>query len=157
PNYPNDHTTIVGADGYIAAFGKSVNDGANDGGITVPQSSTMASNNWTTALKVTVNKRQDLASIAGLNLYPQGVNVGGNVALRFDMYIAVYDLGVLTPASGTPAREFATFGLNHYGTNCNWRTDFPLADGLGNRPMNADGEWAMIDAASGSITPADYD
>jgi len=82
----------------------------------------------------------------------------GNYALRFDMFLSLYDFGLNNPAIGTPAREFAAFGINHRGTNANWRLDInPRADGTGARPINADGEWCSIGAASGSITPADYD
>src|SRR5258708_7218296 len=82
----------------------------------------------------------------------------GNYALRFDMFLSLYDFGLNNPTIGTPAREFAAFGINHYGTNANWRLDInPRADGTGARPINADGEWCTIGAASGSITPADYD
>jgi hypothetical protein len=86
------------------------------------------------------------------------VNFSGNYALRFDMFLSLYDFGINNGAIGTPAREFAAFGINHYGTNANWRLDVnPRADGTGARPINADGEWCSIGAASGSITPADYD
>src|SRR5262249_12383928 len=82
----------------------------------------------------------------------------GNYALRFDMFLSLYDFGLGNGAIGTPAREFAAFGINHYGTNVNWRLDInPRADGTGARPIDADGEWCSIGAASGSITPADYD
>lgn len=164
-NYDN---TAAGPGDYTVAFGKSVNDPANDGNVSVPQSSVMLANGWTNALKVSVNKNPGYAGESGVNLYPQipgapwtGSNFmvfQGNYALRFDMYLSLYGFGLNNPTIGTPAREFAAFGINHHGTNVNWRLDInPRTDGTGARPINADGEWCAIGAASGSITPADYD
>jgi len=165
-NYDNSATA---PGDYTAWFGKSVNDPGNDGGVSVPPSAAMVANNWNTALKVAVNKNPGNAGESGINLYPQmpgapwngGSNFmvfQGNYALRFDMFLSLYDFGLHNGAIGTPAREFAAFGINHYGTNANWRLDVnPRGDGTGARPINSDGEWCTIDAASGSITPADYD
>lgn len=163
-----DNSANIDGLAYYAYFGKPVNDPNNDGGVTVPPSAVMAANGWNTALKVSVNKGPGSADEAGINLYPQipgapwsGSNYmvfQGNYALRFDMYLSLYDFGLNNPTIGTPAREFAAFGINHHGTNANWRLDInPRADGTGARPINADGEWCSIGAASGSITPADYD
>ncbi|HWX20647.1 MAG TPA: immunoglobulin domain-containing protein [Candidatus Binatia bacterium] len=163
-----DNSANVNGNDYYAWFGKPVNDAANDAGVVVPQSAVMVANNWTSALKVSVNKAQNNLGESGVNLYPQipgapwtGSNFmvfQGNYALRFDMFLSLYDFGLNNPTIGTPAREFAAFGINHYGTNVNWRLDInPRADGTGARPINADGEWCSIGAASGSITPADYD
>ena len=80
-----------------------------------------------------------------MNLYPQipgapwtGSNYmvfQGNYALRFDMFLSLYRYGLNNPTIGTPAREFAAFGINHFGTNANWRLDInPRADGTGARP-----------------------
>jgi hypothetical protein len=165
-NYDNSASGFAGD--YTAAFGKSVNDPGNDGGVSVPPSDTMLAMGWTTALKVSVNKGPGFAGESGVNLYPQIPGVPwapgnyktfqGNYALRFDMFLSLYDFGLFNPTIGTPAREFAAFGINHYGTNANWRLDInPRADGTGARPINSDGEWCTIGAASGSITPADYD
>jgi hypothetical protein len=163
-NYPNDHVGNGNPpEGFTAAFGKTVLDPGNDGGINVPQSANMIANGWTNALKVSVNKYSPNSAEAGINLYPasgtnQGLVFNGNYALRFDMYLSLYDFGSNDPTIGTPAREFAAFGVNHFATNANWRLDInPRADGTGARPINADGEWCCINAASGSITPADYD
>ena len=166
-NYDNSLSSYAGQ--FSAYFGKPVANEAGDSGVTVPQSATMQANGWTTALRVSVNKSPGQAGESGVNLYPQipgapwnnGANhrvFQGNYALRFDMFLSLYDFGIGYPTIGTPAREFAAFGINHYGTNANWRLDInPRADGTGARPINADGEWCTIGAASGSITPADYD
>jgi len=164
-NYDNTATAMTD---YTAWFGKSVNDPGNDDGIEVPQSAAMQANGWGKALKVSVNKNPGNAGESGINLYPQipgapwaGSNYmvfQGNYALRFDMFLSLYRYGLNNPTIGTPAREFAAFGINHFGTNANWRLDInPRADGTGAKPINADGEWCTIGAASGSITPADYD
>jgi hypothetical protein len=164
-NYDNSSPGPGG--GYVASFGKDISTEPGESGVTVPQSAAMAARGWTTALKVSVNKDPLSAGESGVNLYPQvpgdttGTNFmvfNGNYALRFDMFLSLYDFGVGNPTIGTPAREFAAFGVNHRGTNANWRLDInPRADGTGARPINADGEWCCINAASGSITPADYD
>lgn len=166
-NYDN---SAVSPDIYTVAFGDPVNSpNANNGFVTVPQSAAMAANGWNNALRVTVNKNPGSAGESGVNIYPQipgapwngGSNYvvfQGNYALRFDMFLSLYDFGLNNPTIGTPAREFAAFGMNHFGTNVNWRLDInPRVDGTGARPINADGEWCAIGAASGSITPADYD
>ncbi|HEX5218522.1 MAG TPA: immunoglobulin domain-containing protein [Verrucomicrobiae bacterium] len=165
-NYDNSATV---PHQYTVAFGDEVNNpNQNNGFVTVPQSQTMVANNWNTALRVTVNKDPGFAGESGVNIYPQIPGVPwdgsnfmvfqGNYALRFDMYLHLYDFGLNNPTIGTPAREFAAFGINHFGTNVNWRLDInPRGDGTGARPINADGQWCAIGAASGSITPADYD
>jgi hypothetical protein len=166
-NYDNS-ANLNGVTDYLTAFGKPVNEEAGESGVTVPQSDVMLANGWSNALKVAVNKYPALSGESGVNLYPQipgapwtGSNFmvfQGNYALRFDMFLSLYDFGIFNPTIGTPAREFAAFGINHYGTNANWRLDSnPRADGTGARPINADGEWCSIGAASGSITPADWD
>ena len=163
-----DNSANINDREYYAWFGKPVNDPGNDYGVSVPQSAAMLANGWNSALKVAVNKNPGYAGESGINLYPQipgapwaGSNYvvfQGNYALRFDMYLSLYGFGLNNPTIGTPAREFAAFGINHYGTNANWRLDVnPRADGTGARPINADGEWCAIGAAAASITPADYD
>ncbi|MEI9961826.1 MAG: hypothetical protein WDM76_12045 [Limisphaerales bacterium] len=115
----------------------------------------MTANGWSTALKMTVNKNNNAA--AGVNLYPQGMKFQGNYALRFTMYLSLYHDAIGNPFAGTAPREFAAFGINHLGTNCNWRLASPIAAGAGNSTTNADGVWFAIDAGDNSITPADFD
>lgn len=165
-NYDN---SASGPGAYTVAFGDPVNNpNANNAFITVPPSPVMIANGWSNALRVAVNKDPGQSGESGVNIYPQipgapwtGSNYmtfQGNYALRFDMYLSLYQFGLNYPTIGTPAREFAAFGLNHFGTNANWRLDInPRADGTGARPVNADGQWCAIGAASGSITPADYE
>jgi hypothetical protein len=164
-----DNQAIYNSGAYSAQFGQALSTEPGISGITVPQSAEMAANGWTTALRVSVNKDPGQSGESGVNLYPQipgapwngGSNFmvfQGNYALRFDMYLSLYDFGLNNPTIGTPAREYAAFGINHYGTNANWRLDInPRQDGTGAYPNNADGEWCSIGAASGTITPADWD
>lgn len=152
PNYANDATTIAagGTNDFLAKFGYPI---ANDG---ILPSAVMSVNGWTNALKMTVNKN-NTAAAAGVNVYPHGKTFVGNYALRFSMYLSLYDLAVQNPAIGSAAREFALFGVNQYGTNCNWRTDSASQAAGGMMPTNSDGIWFCIDAGAGAITPADFD
>ena len=151
PNYINNATSIDGGgtNDFSVKFGNPV---ASDG---VSPSPAMVANGWVNALRMTVNKNN--AAAAGVNLYPQGQKFQGNYALRFSMYLSIWSSAINNPAAGTTPREFAAFGINHYGTNCNWRLATPLLPGTGNGTTNADGDWFAIDAGDGSITPADFD
>jgi hypothetical protein len=155
PNYPNDQidNSHGGPNDFIAAFGKNIADDS------VPPSDVMTANGWNTALKVSVNKQQ--GAEAGLNLYPHGVNLHGNYAIRFDMYLSLYRFATNNGGDQTASiagREYAAFGVNHYGTNCNWRLDSnPRPPNTGSGPTNSDGQWYAIDASSGAITPNDFD
>jgi hypothetical protein len=153
PNYTNDETALIngGTNDFRVEFGNPI---SND---TVPPSPYMAANGLTTALRMTVNKDGG-NSQAGVNLYPQGTNFAGNYALRFSMYLSMYSGANNNPFAGTYPFEFALFGVNHRGTNCNWRTSFNIPPGSAyDSPTNADGVWFAIDAGWGSITPADFD
>ena len=148
PNYNNSNYG-GGTNDFEVTFGS---DSVANG---VPLSPVMIASNWTTALKMTVNKAN--GAHAGVNLYPQGQNFGGNYALRFNMFLSIYQFASNNPSIGSPAREFATFGVNHHGTNCNWKTATVLAANAGNSPTNSDGQWMVIGAGTGSITPADFE
>ena len=150
-NYINGATSIDGGgtNDFSVLFGNPV---ANDG---ISPSPAMAANGWANALRMTVNKNN--AAVAGVNLYPQGHTFQGNYALRFSMYLSIWSSAINNPSAGTTPREFAAFGINHTGTNCNWRLASPITAGQGNGTTNADGVWFAIDAGDGSITPADFD
>jgi hypothetical protein len=162
PNYDNSQNDL-GPQGinndFIAGFGKPLSGFL--GGLypySIPASENMIAHGWNSGLFVTVNKA--VGAEAGLNLYPQGKVFQGNYAIRFDMYLSIYQYA--TNANNTvaniAAREYAAFGLNHYGTNCNWRLDAnPLTPGTGSGPTNSDGVWCSLDAGYGAITPADFD
>jgi hypothetical protein len=156
-NYVNDATSLSGGgtNDFLVRFGF---DPATDG---VSPSPVMSANSWSNVLKMTVNKAN--FAHAGVNVYPQGpagigfTNFNGNYALRFNMYLSLYGFALNNPNIGSAAREFAAFGVNHYGTNCNWRTDAAAAATGGMAPTNSDGQWFAIDAGAGGITPADFD
>jgi hypothetical protein len=116
----------------------------------------MSANGWTTALKMTVNK-DGSGSPCAVNLYPQGQNFVGNVAFRFSMYLSLVDAARGTTSAGTAGREFAIFGMDHTGTNANWRPSLTVQPGQGAGPTNWDGAWYAIDAGNGSLTPSDFD
>jgi len=145
PNYVND--TTYGTNDFFAHFGF---DPSFDG---VGPSVAMLNSNWNGVLKMTVNKTANAPE--AVNVYPQGQNFQGNYALRFNMYLSLYQNAFDTPGIGSVSREFALFGVNHRGTNCIWRTDAALV-GV-NAPTNSDGVWFAVDEGSGSTTPADYE
>ena len=153
PNYTNDETAITagGTNDFRVEFGKAISSDS------IPQSAAMSAHGWTTALRMTVNKDGGVSQ-AGVNLYPQGQTFAGNYALRFDMYLSLESGAINNPNAGTYPREFSLFGINHTGTNCNWRTAFTIPANPGYAaPTNADGVWFAIDAASMSVSPADFD
>ena len=86
----------------------------------------------TAGLYVTVNKSDEVASSAGINLYPIGQSFSGDYALRFDMY-----LGFGT-ASTT---EHALLGINHSGSKTNRATQSADAN---NTTAGGDGFWVGI-------------
>lgn len=154
PNYTNDETAInnSGTNDFRVEFG--VNTMAND---SVPQSAAMVANGWTNALRMTVNKDGE-GTVCGVNVFPQNVNFAGNYALRFSMYLSLESSAVGNPYAGTYPFEYALFGVNTTGSNCDWRTSFSVPANPGYAaPTNADGVWFAIDAGYGSITPADFD
>ena len=157
PNYTNSATGIYseptpGTNNFRADFGNPV---SSDG---IPPSPLMIQQGWSNALRVTVNKdNPGNPAPTAINLYP-AATFGGNIALRFSMYLSTYEFARsgINP-SGTAGREFALFGIDHYGTNANWRPTATVAAGTGTGPVNCDGIWFAIDAGAGSLTPADYD
>jgi len=153
PNYTNDETAIIagGTNDFRVEFGKPISSDS------LSPSAAMSANGWTTALRMTVNKDGGFSQ-AGVNLYPQGLTFAGNYALRFDMYLSLQSSAINNPSAGAYPREFSLFGINHTGTNCDWRTDFTIPANPGYAaPTNADGVWFAIDAASMSVSPADFD
>jgi len=145
------------ARGFIAVFGKPFTTAVMTAGFDVPQSDTMAQNGWNSALKVSVNKYPPNAGEAGINLYPAAWSSTEIMPCALTCISRSMISGSIIKASGARREKYAAFGIKPYGTNCNWRLDInPRVDGAGARPINADGEWCCIDAASGAVTPADY-
>ena len=125
-----------------------------------PASPVMTANGWTNVLRMTVNKQVgSQPTICAVNVFPTTNNFVGNYALRFDMYLSIWSGALNNPGAAAYARQFAAFGINTQGTNCDWRMQFAtgIPAGTGSGPTNADGIWYAIDAADQSLTPADFD
>ncbi|HEV7924931.1 MAG TPA: hypothetical protein VGR14_06225, partial [Verrucomicrobiae bacterium] len=108
PNYTASNPDPNPLDDFDVEFGYGV---TNDD---VGYSPTMILNGWTNALKMTVNKNPSYVNghgaSAGVNVYPAGMKFSGNYAFRFSMNLS----------EGTASTtEYNSFGINHYGTNCN--------------------------------------
>ncbi|MEO5804029.1 MAG: immunoglobulin domain-containing protein [Verrucomicrobiota bacterium] len=155
PNYTNGAPESLnggGSNNFEVTFGSPV------ASYSVPPSPVMAANGWDKALRMTVNKDFSFQAPSAVNVYPQGQLFQGNYALRFNMFLSLYSGTIDNPVANTLGNEFALFGINHRGTNCNWKPTTPvtLATG-GSGTTNSDGMWMAVDAGAGSITPADYD
>jgi hypothetical protein len=85
----------------------------------------------TRGLKLTVNKNDASGSAAGVNVYPVGLNVGGDFVLRFDMFLTFN-----SAVAGTT--EHAIFGVNHGGD----RTNRALTGG---GKVGGDGLWCAVE------------
>jgi hypothetical protein len=152
-NYPNFSpqtyaNDVDGTNNFDVEFGYTV---SADG---IAPSEAMAANGWTKALKMSVNKDPAfvVGSSAGVNVYPQGKTFEGNFALRFNM-----NLVEGSSLTGTALSEFAEFGINHYGTNCNWISGDIST--YGSLYTNIDGFWTAITSDAGGATggtPPDY-
>ena len=143
--YAND---VDGTNDFDVEFGYTL---AADG---IPQSEAMAANGWTTALKMTVNKDPPSSSVRlpVSTCIRKASKFGGNFALRFNMNLV--EGSALT---GTALSEFAEFGINHYGTNCNWISGDIST--YGSLYTNIDGFWTAIASDAGGATggtPPDY-
>ncbi|HSY19836.1 MAG TPA: hypothetical protein VK815_15945 [Candidatus Acidoferrales bacterium] len=149
PNYVNGTNSVYagGTNDFDVEFGYPLPDG-------IPPSPAMLANGWTNVLKMTVNKNQ--GTPAGVNVYPQGIKFQGNYALRFSMYLSIWDNAIDNVFAGAIPREYAIFGVNHSGTNCNWRPSRNAPTGSSGT-TNADGIWFALDAADNAATPADFD
>ena len=72
----------------------------------------------TRALRLTVNKNDEVADRAGVSLFPNDQSFSGNFAMRFDMWINYP--GVAFGAGGEGSTEFTFFGLNFVGDKMSW-------------------------------------
>lgn len=103
-----DFKAIFGFDYSTVTYPTNIPPAPNSGGGT------------TKGLYLTVNK-DATAAAAAVNLYPVGFNVGGNFALKFDLWINWRDLNTST--------EHTLFGINHSGNVTNRITQLS-SDGL---------------------------
>ena len=113
------------------AFDYSTNSYTSNG-VSVMIPAAPNSSGLTRGVKVAVNKLDDVAEAAAVNLYPKGKSFSGNFALRFDMWIN-YNGGEY---GGTGSTEFSIFGINFSGTLANWSppaaavSAVPSSDGI---------------------------
>ncbi len=106
------------------------------------------STNATRGVKVSVNKLDEVAEAAAVNLYPKGRSFSNNFALRFDMWIN-YNGGEY---GGTGSTEFSIFGINHSGTIANWS---PPAANVSAVPTS-DGIWFGVTGEAGAARDYRY-
>jgi hypothetical protein len=101
----------------------------------------------TRAVKFTVNNNDTTGSIAAVNIYPKNLNVTGNFALKFDLWINYPGNagGFVGGISYTGTTQHAISGINHLGTNVNWAASSATA---------SDGVWFGVDGEGG--TSRDY-
>ena len=105
--------------------------------ITPPAPAT--TNGLARALKVAVNKNDAIAAAAGISLYPKNLSRMGDYVLRFDLWMNYNG----NAGGGTGSTEFATFGLNHTGTEVNW--------GAGTAGAS-DGLWFAVSGEGGATS-----
>jgi hypothetical protein len=77
-----------------------------------------STNSTKLGLKLTVNKNDANAFESGVSLYPKNQMFSGTYVLRFDMWMNY--AGGAGGAGAGGSTEFATFGINHTGTQINW-------------------------------------
>ena len=160
PNYVNDQSSILagGTNDFNVKFGWNLADESGIGfgaSPNVDPSPVMLASNWTQVLRMSVNK-QNIGQQCAVNLFPQGMKFGGNYALRCNMYLSLWLDARNNSSVSSKGRENALFGINNYGTNCDWKADAPVLAGQ-NSWTNHDGQWFSVDAGYGGITPADFD
>ncbi|MFH1747058.1 MAG: hypothetical protein ABIG44_08440 [Planctomycetota bacterium] len=90
----------------------------------------------TIGLHFTANNNDEVANVDAVSAYPIGVNLSHNRTLKLDMWLN-YNGGA---GGGTGSTEFATFGLNHAGTDVTWPYN-----------PNCDGFWFAVDGEGGSV------
>ena len=85
----------------------------------------------TRGVRFTVNNNDATGATAAVNIYPKHLNVTGNYALKFDLWINYPGNAGGTGTGVTGSTEHGIFGINHFGTNVNWAApSVPASDGL---------------------------
>jgi hypothetical protein len=97
--------------------------------------------NATHGLYLTVNKADDIAAAAALNLYLKSPTFSGNYALLFDMFLVQNSGGAQQSKN-----EIALFGINHSGTRTNWIRNAVPGTGAGTNKFESDGIFASVEA-----------
>jgi hypothetical protein len=100
-----------------------------------------STNGATHGLYMTVNKADEVAAAAALNLYLKNKNFSGDYALRFDMFL------VQNSANTQQSKnETALFGINHSGSLTNWVRNSVPGTGSGANQYESDGIWCTVEA-----------
>ena len=94
-------------------------------------------------VRLTVNNHDTNAFASAVNIYPRGQSFSGDFALKFDLWINYP--GNAGGLNSTGSTEFASFGIDHLGTQVNWA---PAS------ASSSDGIWFALDGEGG--TSADY-
>jgi hypothetical protein len=84
-----------------------------------------SSGGTTVGLRLTVNNNDENPAQDAVSVFPVGVELAHERVLEVDMWLN-YNGG---PGGGTGSTEFATFGINHTGTQVNWAYN-PASDGF---------------------------
>lgn len=95
--------------------------------------------NSTKGVKLTVNKNDDVADAAAVNIFTKGTTFTGNFRARFDMWIN-YNGGEY---GGTGSTEFAIFGVNHTATQPVWAAPAGVL-------TQSDGVWFGVTGEAGA-------
>jgi hypothetical protein len=102
-------------------------------------------NGAATALRVTVNKSSAPGggAAAGVNLYPVGLNLTGDYAVRFSM-------NIVQGLSSSSSTEGPLFGIDHSGIDTNWFSASGIISGWDaagtNENWSSDGIWYWVNA-----------
>jgi Calx-beta domain len=99
-----------------------------------------STNGDTHGLYLTVNKGDETAAAAALNLYLKNRTFSGNYALRFDMFLVQNSAGTQQSKN-----ETAIFGINHSGTRTNWIRNSVPGTGAGPDKFESDGLWCTVE------------
>ncbi len=99
-----------------------------------------STNGGTHGLYLTVNKGDETAAAAALNLYLKNKIFSGSYALRFDMFLVQNSAGTQQSKN-----ELAIFGIDHSGTRTNWIRNSVPGTGAGPDKFESDGLWCSVE------------
>ncbi len=133
-------TIAGGAPDYNVIFGYDYASGSVGNLSPIPPAPHSA-NGATHGLYLTVNKGDDTAASAALNLYLKNRTFSGDYALRFDMFLVQNSAGTQQSKN-----ETALFGINHSGTRTNWVRNSVPGTGVGTNKFDSDGLWGTVEA-----------
>ena len=99
-----------------------------------------STNGGTHGLYLSVNKGDETAAAAALNLYLKNRTFSGSYALRFDMFLVQNSAGTQQSKN-----ETAIFGINHSGSRTNWIRNSVPGTGAGPDKFESDGLWCTVE------------